>query len=156
MTLCLLLHDFVLCFFFFFSSRRRHTRFDCDWSSDVCSSDLADETNPSQTPAEHLYDLDCAVLTKRDAAAGLEFSSGMPHREPRAIRQLTDQQDLRVSRVPFPVQPRGYDARRIEDQQVAGGNQREGIAEVKMSRVTRSAIEDEEPARCTVAPPMLS
>src|SRR2546427_6939783 len=25
--------------FFFFSSRRRHTRFDCDWSSDVCSSD---------------------------------------------------------------------------------------------------------------------
>src|SRR5205085_8077678 len=36
---------FYLCvvwfvFFFFFSSRRRHTRFDCDWSSDVCSSDL--------------------------------------------------------------------------------------------------------------------
>src|SRR6266478_7679876 len=28
------------CVFFFFSSRRRHTRFDCDWSSDVCSSDL--------------------------------------------------------------------------------------------------------------------
>src|SRR2546430_6207167 len=25
---------------FFFSSRRRHTIFDCDWSSDVCSSDL--------------------------------------------------------------------------------------------------------------------
>src|SRR2546430_6631817 len=29
---------------FFFSSRRRHTRFDCDWSSDVCSSDLATPT----------------------------------------------------------------------------------------------------------------
>src|SRR6266478_2243633 len=29
-----------LLLFFFFSSRRRHTRFDCDWSSDVCSSDL--------------------------------------------------------------------------------------------------------------------
>src|SRR2546430_11458898 len=27
----------MLCFV---SSRRRHTRFDCDWSSDVCSSDL--------------------------------------------------------------------------------------------------------------------
>src|SRR5256886_17553463 len=27
---------------FFFSSRRRHTRFDCDWSSDVCSSDLVE------------------------------------------------------------------------------------------------------------------
>src|SRR6516164_10644573 len=25
---------------FFFSSRRRHTRWICDWSSDVCSSDL--------------------------------------------------------------------------------------------------------------------
>src|SRR5580698_10512186 len=29
-----------MCFFFFFSSRRRHTRLTCDWSSDVCSSDL--------------------------------------------------------------------------------------------------------------------
>src|SRR5690242_20764775 len=34
---------FLFCFFFFFfffSSRRRHTRLTCDWSSDVCSSDL--------------------------------------------------------------------------------------------------------------------
>src|SRR6266481_8081010 len=34
---------YILCFiffFFFFSSRRRHTRWNCDWSSDVCSSDL--------------------------------------------------------------------------------------------------------------------
>src|SRR5580693_5313640 len=29
-------------FFFFFSSRRRHTRWNCDWSSDVCSSDLGE------------------------------------------------------------------------------------------------------------------
>src|SRR5690242_21764707 len=28
------------CLFFFFSSRRRHTILTCDWSSDVCSSDL--------------------------------------------------------------------------------------------------------------------
>src|SRR5688572_32665089 len=34
---------FFLFFFFFFSSRRRHTRFDCDWSSDMCSSDLEEE-----------------------------------------------------------------------------------------------------------------
>src|SRR5438034_3822896 len=34
-----LLHYFLLCIFFF-SSRRRHTRSLCDWSSDVCSSDL--------------------------------------------------------------------------------------------------------------------
>src|SRR2546427_6957797 len=32
---------YAFIFFFFFSSRRRHTRFDCDWSSDVCSSDLS-------------------------------------------------------------------------------------------------------------------
>src|SRR2546422_1294781 len=31
----------VNCVFFFFSSRRRHTRCSRDWSSDVCSSDLA-------------------------------------------------------------------------------------------------------------------
>src|SRR5215204_6044839 len=31
-------------FFFFFSSRRRHTRSLCDWSSDVCSSDLKTTT----------------------------------------------------------------------------------------------------------------
>src|SRR5260370_32209147 len=35
---------------FFFSSRRRHTRFKCDWSSDVCSSDLA----LTSTPQHHL------------------------------------------------------------------------------------------------------
>src|SRR5207237_3333849 len=38
--------------FFFFSSRRRHTRFKCDWSSDVCSSDLM--AVPRQSPAERL------------------------------------------------------------------------------------------------------
>src|SRR2546430_7231288 len=38
----------ALLLFFFFSSRRRHTRFDCDWSSDVCSSDL--ESNPTIDP----------------------------------------------------------------------------------------------------------
>src|SRR2546430_5084828 len=38
--------------YFFFSSRRRHTRFDCDWSSDVCSSDLpVFERRTSEAPA---------------------------------------------------------------------------------------------------------
>src|SRR3712207_9583497 len=31
----------LVCLFFFFSSRRRHTRYWRDWSSDVCSSELA-------------------------------------------------------------------------------------------------------------------
>src|SRR5207253_3277887 len=34
-------------FFFFFSSRRRHTRWPRDWSSDVCSSDLAADFSAS-------------------------------------------------------------------------------------------------------------
>src|SRR5438045_7717684 len=33
---------------FFFSSRRRHTRCLSDWSSDVCSSDLCDQTHSQQ------------------------------------------------------------------------------------------------------------
>src|SRR5688572_33340891 len=37
---------------FFFSSRRRHTRFDCDWSSDVCSSDLEHEVDPVPCPQD--------------------------------------------------------------------------------------------------------
>src|SRR2546427_6897875 len=44
-------------FAFFFSSRRRHTRFDCDWSSDVCSSDLAGEqpTSICALPLYHIF-----------------------------------------------------------------------------------------------------
>src|SRR5437899_7299815 len=46
--LIFLFHYFVYFFFFFFSSRRRHTRCLSDWSSDVCSSDLAKRTDYSQ------------------------------------------------------------------------------------------------------------
>src|SRR5438876_9111032 len=38
---CYIVMLYFLCIFFFFSSRRRHTRWTGDWSSDVCSSDLA-------------------------------------------------------------------------------------------------------------------
>src|SRR6266446_5712492 len=41
-----LMFTFFYFFFFFFSSRRRHTRLQGDWSSDVCSSDLAN-TSPA-------------------------------------------------------------------------------------------------------------
>src|SRR5947207_15247812 len=37
-------------FIFFFSSRRRHTRSLCDWSSDVCSSDLTIPAAAGQSP----------------------------------------------------------------------------------------------------------
>src|SRR5438309_3969609 len=43
----LLLHEFI----FFFSSRRRHTRWNCDWSSDVCSSDLLPANSDLSSPS---------------------------------------------------------------------------------------------------------
>src|SRR2546430_11359737 len=39
----------------FFSSRRRHTRFDCDWSSDVCSSDLFADLDLTQKQVAALW-----------------------------------------------------------------------------------------------------
>src|SRR6476661_7852194 len=64
---------------FFFSSRRRHTRFKCDWSSDVCSSDLYGQTpipargdmglRPAMT-------LKCAVAMVRSIKAGDGVSYG--------------------------------------------------------------------------------
>src|SRR5260370_41859584 len=42
--------------FFFFSSRRRHTRFKCDWSSDVCSSDLDPVDNLPIEPVKNRFD----------------------------------------------------------------------------------------------------
>src|SRR6266478_7679352 len=46
---------FNIIFFFFFSSRRRHTRFDCDWSSDVCSSDLTKLADPKAAKQRFQY-----------------------------------------------------------------------------------------------------
>src|SRR5437660_9636201 len=44
----------LVSFIFFFSSRRRHTRWPRDWSSDVCSSDLADRERQGQASAADL------------------------------------------------------------------------------------------------------
>src|SRR5690242_21107561 len=46
--------------YFFFSSRRRHTRLTCDWSSDVCSSDLE-----SHVPRLARVDLEVVELPGR-------------------------------------------------------------------------------------------
>src|SRR5260370_41151545 len=45
---------------FFFSSRRRHTRFKCDWSSDVCSSDL-DPARPTSPYGESKIAVDTTL-----------------------------------------------------------------------------------------------
>src|SRR5690554_6994101 len=51
MPVTLVEYDISCWAYFFFSSRRRHTRCGRDWSSDVCSSDLA----VSGLPKEYAY-----------------------------------------------------------------------------------------------------
>src|SRR5688572_31969587 len=69
-SLCLSVFCFFLFFFFFFfSSRRRHTRFDCDWSSDVCSSDLRGALLPRRRSA--IRSLRALTLNFKRRVAGL-------------------------------------------------------------------------------------
>src|SRR5260221_455738 len=60
-------------FLFFFSSRRRHTRSLCDWSSDVCSSDL-DNSGLSSTDTVNLVAVGVrfADITAADATASFK------------------------------------------------------------------------------------
>src|SRR2546430_7813293 len=60
------------CYFFFFSSRRRHTRFDCDWSSDVCSSDLSnDAPEPVKSEFRTIIETQTVGIPLGDACAKL-------------------------------------------------------------------------------------
>src|SRR2546430_10596858 len=70
--------------FFFFSSRRRHTRFDCDWSSDVCSSDLVRTTLGNKLLQDQLTqanrDLEAARVAAESATqAKSGFLANMSH-----------------------------------------------------------------------------
>src|SRR5438034_8773805 len=55
--------------FFFFSSRRRHTRSLCDWSSDVCSSDLTGEAIRALSMEERMTV--CNMSIEAGARAGM-------------------------------------------------------------------------------------
>src|SRR2546430_8306779 len=71
---------FFLVFFFFFSSRRRHTRFDCDWSSDVCSSDLRSTTALARRcAARRPVRSDRRLPAPSRPAAGPGSSESAPH-----------------------------------------------------------------------------
>src|SRR5256885_13895213 len=52
--------------FFFFSSRRRHTRLQGDWSSDVCSSDLAQEAVRETYRQADIFALPCVISQDGD------------------------------------------------------------------------------------------
>src|SRR3989338_7776200 len=64
-----------------FSSRRRHTRWNCDWSSDVCSSDLCNRAlSPkprASTPQESL-----ASGPHRPSACSRLRAPSPPHKPP--------------------------------------------------------------------------
>src|SRR5689334_24745337 len=72
---------------FFFSIRRRHTRWNCDWSSDVCSSDLP--SNGDLTPwAERGVLLLNRVLTVQPRQPASHRGKGWEQVTEQAIRAL--------------------------------------------------------------------
>src|SRR5689334_23854673 len=86
-------------YFFFFSSRRRHTRWNCDWSSDVCSSDLrAVFSNASR---ELGADPPVDIEPPRDVSAevGSRYTRDEPESAPDLLR---------------PVEPSADDAQRSD------------------------------------------
>src|SRR6266480_6181481 len=77
-------------FFFFFSSRRRHTRLTCEWSSDVCSSDLTGGTANGKA----LFSENCAschTLAAADASGkvGPNLDEAKPPK-PVVVKQVTN------------------------------------------------------------------
>src|SRR4051812_49727463 len=73
---CVVFWKWVVRSFFFFSSRRRHTRLTCDWSSDVCSSDLLDRDG--QVRLLHPVSVSRTPLTDLVAAARRADTTGRP------------------------------------------------------------------------------
>src|SRR2546430_3841922 len=77
--------------FFFFSSRRRHTRFDCDWSSDVCSSDLIGRLTV------YVADMD-AYLASRKMLTTIWKQRMGPHYPAMALVQVSRLVDAEIGR----------------------------------------------------------
>src|SRR6267143_2563305 len=84
--------------FFFFSSRRRHTRWNCDWSSDVCSSDLPLPSGAQAARAMRLA-LDEAGLAVEQIGYINAHASSTPLNdtvETKAIKAIFGEQAYRV------------------------------------------------------------
>src|SRR5260370_7443747 len=98
---------------FFFSSRRRHTRFKCDWSSDVCSSDLVACMRRGELLGLRWrdVDLDGVRLSVRQQYTRQGKSLGFgPPKSAKSIRTIDldgETADLvREQRQPHPSEPR--------------------------------------------------
>src|SRR6266571_7825021 len=86
-------NDVGYCVFFFFSSRRRHTRLTCDWSSDVCSSDLADLADEfARIPLGLALDLGVVILdllaVRRESRRAAVLAGDHDHRFGLGDRQM--------------------------------------------------------------------
>src|SRR2546430_6097496 len=89
----------VLVFCFFFSSRRRHTRFDCDWSSDVCSSDLNRGTvSLGLWPLPFLIDLPLYLLVLLLLLAGFVVGAATAWTAGRRVRRELRSEERRVGK----------------------------------------------------------
>src|SRR4051812_50186103 len=83
---------------FFFSSRRRHTRLTCDWSSDVCSSDLTLEFAKERTAFGRPIGRFQAIRHKfADMATKIE-AGGAPRRPPAPRRPRRQEPPRRAAR----------------------------------------------------------
>src|SRR5256886_6849924 len=100
--------------FFFFSSRRRHTRFDCDWSSDVCSSDL--RGRPARGPGDVLGRVGRALRAEavRRPAGGDQVGERVPALPRRRVHVLHRKDDPRRRGLDRRSQPQDRHAVRQE------------------------------------------
>src|SRR6267154_5921011 len=78
---------------FFFSSRRRHTRWTGDWSSDVCSSDLA---GPVVDDKPDMAALDSALLVIRHPRHVDELVAHVDERAALAAAAQVEIEDLAI------------------------------------------------------------
>src|SRR5256886_11162122 len=87
----------------FFSSRRRHTRFDCDWSSDVCSSDLGKDfiikaKGDVKIEGTKGLQLKAGTQFKATGSAGVEVSSSAITTIKGSMVQINRSEERRVGK----------------------------------------------------------
>src|SRR5947207_7791442 len=84
---------------FFFSSRRRHTRSLCDWSSDVCSSDLnsVSAMRPHPLPETELWQV---VAFLRSINSPDSTSGAVGHGAGRSLDVNVSYDELAATREP--------------------------------------------------------
>src|SRR5438477_9983737 len=105
----------VFVYFFFFSSRRRHTRLTCDWSSDVCSSDLA-----------------CVLSARPSSAARIWLARS------EGIRRAREQVELEERGTPHPHLAQGTALIRAAEKRTIRVDRREKAAPLEAQREMRA------------------